>query len=141
MGERLVCVLALGVGEEDGQGWRAGGWDGGEIVGEVDETLTRHSFPGAVARDTFGGCAAPEEGAFFFGERWVWMFIGCVVVDLVYVVPRGGVEYVSVAVDFALGEDREKLIRGLKGGGAEVEAVEIAKIRLMAGGGGEGPVA
>ncbi len=32
-------------------------------------------------------------------------------------------------------------MRGLEGRGAEIEAVEIAKVRLMAGGGGEGPVA
>ena len=107
----------------------------------MDETLARHSFPGAVARDAFGSGAAPEEGVFFFGERRVWVFVCCVVVDFVDVVPWGGIEYVSVAVDFALGEDWEKLMRGLEGRGAEVEAVEVAKVWLMAGGGGERPVA
>ena len=141
VGEGLVRVLALGIGEEDGQGRRAGSWSSGEVVGQVDETLPRHAFPGASARDAFGGGAAPEEGAFFFGKRRVWMLIGCVVVDFVYVVPGGGVEYVGVAVNFALGEDGEQLTRGLKGRGAKVEAVEIAKVWLMAGGGGEGPVA
>lgn len=141
MGEGLVCVLTMGIGEEDWQGWGAGGWDGGEIVGQVDETLARHAFPGAVAGDAFGGGAAPEQGAFFFGKRRVWMFIGRVVIDFVHVVPRRGVEYVSIAVDFALGEDREELMGGLEGRGAEVEAVKVAKVRLMTWGGGEGPVA
>lgn len=141
MGEGLVCVFALGIREEDGQGRRADGWDGGEVVGEVDETLPSHTFPGAVAGDAFGGGAAPEEGVFFFGKRGVRMFVRRAVVDFVYVVPWRGVEYISVAVDFALGEDGEKPMGGLEGRGAEVEAVEIAKVRLMAGGGGEGPVA
>lgn len=141
VGEGLVGVFALGVGEEEGQGWRTGGRGGGEVVGEVDETLARHAFPGAVARDAFGSGAAPEEGVFFFGEGRVWMFVCCVVVDFVDVVPRGWIEYVSVAVDFALGEDWEELMSGLEGRGAEVEAVEVAKVRLMAGGGGEGPIA
>ncbi len=105
VGEGLVCVSALGVGEENGEGWEAGGWNGGEVVGEVDETLPRHTFPGALARDAFGGGAAPEEGAFFFGKRRVWMLIGRIVVDFVHVVPWRRVEYVSITVDFALGED------------------------------------
>lgn len=107
----------------------------------MDETLAGHSFPGAVARDAFGCGAAPEEGVFFFGEWWVWMFVRCAVVDFVDVIPRGGIEYVSVAVNFALGEDWEEPMRGFEGRRAEVEAVEVAEVRLMAGGGGERPVA
>lgn len=139
--EGLVCVFALGVGEEDGEGGGAGGWDGGEVVGEVDEALPRHAFPGAVAGDAFGGGAAPEEGAVFVGKGRIGMFDGRVVVDFVHVVPWGGVQYVGIAVDFALGEDGKELMRGFEGRGAEVEAVEIAEVRLMAGRGGEGPVA
>ncbi len=138
VGEGLVGVFAAVVGEEDGEGRGAGG---GEVVGEVDETLARHAFPGAVAGDAFGGRAAPEEGVLFVGEGGVWMVIGRVVGDLVDVVPGGGVEDIGVAVDFALGEDGEELVRGLEGGGAEVEAVEVAKVGLVAGRGGEGPVA
>lgn len=103
--------------------------------------MARHAFPGSVAGDAFGGGAAPEEGAVLFGKGWIGMFFVRVVGYLVDVVPRGGVEDVRVAVDFALGEDGEELVRGLEGRRAEVEAVEIAKVRLMAGGGGEGPVA
>lgn len=140
-GEGPVGVLALGVGEEEGEDRGAGGGGRGEVVGEVDETLPRHAFPGAVAGDAFGGGAAPEEGAFFVGKGRVGIFIGGAVGDFVNVVPRGGVEYVGVAVDFALGEDGEEPARGLEGRWTEVEAVEIAKVGLMAGGGGEGPVA
>lgn len=140
VGVFTVRVVVVG-GEEEREGWRAGGWGCGEVVGEVDEALAHHAFPGAVARDAFGGGAAPEEGVFFFSERRVWVFVGGVVGDFVDVVPRGGVEDVGVAGDFALGEDGEELMGGFEGGGAEVEAVEVAEVGLMAGGGGEGPVA
>lgn len=69
------------------------------------------------------------------------MFVCWIVGDFVDVVPRGRIKYVSVAVDFALGEDWEELMSGFEGRRAEVEAVEVAKVRLVAGGGGEGPVA
>ena len=137
-GGGVVGVFSLGAGEEDGQG---GGCGVGEVVGEVDEALARHAFPGAVAGDAFGGGAAPEEGVFFFGEGRVGVVGGWVVGDLVDVVPGGWVDDVGVAVDFALGEDGEELVGGLEGGGAEVEAVEVAEVGLMAGGAGEGPVA
>lgn len=139
--EGLVGVFAVGGGEEEREGGGAGGWGAGEVVGEVDEALARHAFPGAVAGDAFGSGAAPEEGAFLFGERRVGMLVGWVVGDFVHVVPRGGVEYVGVAVDFALGEDGEELVGGFEGCGAEVEAVQVAKVWLVAGGRGEGPIA
>lgn len=107
----------------------------------MDEALARHAFPGAVAGDAFRGGAAPEEGVFFVGEGRVWVFVGGIVGDFVHVVPGGGIEDVGVAGDFALGEDREELVGGFEGGGAEVEAVEVAEVGLMAGGGGEGPIA
>lgn len=107
----------------------------------MDEALARHAFPGTVAGDTFGGGAAPEEGVFFFGERRVWVFVGGVVGDFVDVVPGGGVENVGVAGDFALGEDGEQLVGGFEGSGAKVEAVEVTEVGLMAGGGGECPIA
>ncbi len=138
VGEGLVGIFAAVVGEEDGEGRGAGG---GEVVGEVDEALARHAFPGAVAGDAFGGCTAPEEGVLFVGEGGVRMVVGGVVGDLVDVVPGRGVEDVGVAGDFALGEDGEELVGGFEGGGAEVEAVEVAEVGLVAGRGGEGPVA
>ena len=143
-GQGAVGVFAAvvgGGGEEDGQGRGAGGRGDGEVVGEVDEALARHAFPGAVAGDAFGGRAAPEEGAVLVGEGRVRVLFGRVVGDLVDVVPRGGVEDVRVAVDFALGEDGEEPVRGLEGCGAQVEAVEVAEVGLVAGRGGEGPVA
>lgn len=106
----------------------------------MDEALSSHAFPGAVAGDSFRGGAAPEEGVFFFGEGRVWVLFVGIVGDFVDVVPRGGVEDIGVAGDFALGEDWEELMGGFEGGGAEVEAVEVAKVGLMAGAGGEGPI-
>lgn len=140
-GEEAVGVVVWG-GEEDREGGGARGGGLGEVVGEVDEALAAHAFPGAVAGDAFGGAAAPEEGVFFGGEGGVGVGgVGGGVGHFVDVVPGGGVEDVGEAGDFALREYGQELVGCLEGGGAEVEAVEVAEIGLVAGGGAEGPVA
>ena len=114
----------------DGSGERGGEQDGdggGAVIGEVDEALARHAFPGAGGGDAFGGGAAPEEGVLFVGEGrvGVWGRVGGRggVFYFVHIVPRGGVEDVGVAVGFALREDGEGVACGFEGGGGEVEAV------------------
>ena len=109
----------------------------------MDESLAGHPLPGTEAGDAFGGGAAPEEGVCFLREGGVGMVVGGVggVDDFVDVVPGGRVKDVGEAAGFALGEDGEELGGGAEGGGAEVEAVEVAEVGLVAWGGGEGPVA
>lgn len=80
--EKRVCIVCWlqGVREEDGE-WVSG------VVGEVDETLARHSFPRCISREAFG-CPASPEKAVFFGRKWkVWVGVRRLVLDLVDVIP------------------------------------------------------
>lgn len=122
-----------GVREENGE------WIGG-IVRKVDETLARHSFPSGVFGEAFG-CGAPPEKAVFFGSKGkVWVGGGRLVFDFVDVIPGRRVADVGIALGLALRKDREQRVRGFECGRAEVEAMKVGEIRLMAGGCGEGPV-
>ncbi len=115
---------------------------GGEsvVVNKVHETLARHAFPVAVAGDTFGGGAAPEERVFFFCKRGILGW-GGVVKDFIDIIPSTWVKDVCVPVGFTLGKDGEKIVRIFKGGRGEVEAMEVGEVGLVAGGGRESPIA
>lgn len=106
----------------------------------MDETLARHAFPGSFGGDAFGSRAAPEEGVVFLGEGRVWSIGRRVVFGFVHVVPCARVEDVVEAVGFALAEDGDEVVGCFEGGRAEVQAVEVGHVGLVADVGGEGPV-
>ena len=105
----------------------------GEIVGEVDGALATHSLPGAFPGNAFGGGAAPEEGIFFLRERGIWVHGGSVIEYFVDVIPWRRIEDVGVALDFALREYGQQLVRGFVGCWSKVEAMEVTKVGLVAG--------
>ena len=135
---RVFRVRAQGL---RGRGGEQHGDGSGAVGEEVDEALAGHALPGAGGGDAFGGGAAPEERVLFVREGRVRVGVAGGVLDFVHVVPGGGVEDVGVAVGFALREDGEGVVCGFEGGGGEVEAVKVGEVGLVAGRGGEGPVA
>lgn len=134
-GDGLVGVLSRhgGVREEHRSGESV-------VVCEMDKTLASHAFPVAVAGDAFGGGAAPEKGVLFFVKGRI-LSGGSIIEDFVDVVPGAGVEDVCIAVRFALGEDGEEVVGIFEGRGGEIETMEVGEVGLVAGAGGEGPIA
>lgn len=113
--------------------WEENGERMGGVVGEVNEALAGHALPRCVLGKPFGGGASPEESVFLGGERVVGIRIGWCVFYLVYIVPGRRVADIGVAVNFALGEDGEKLVRGFECARAKVEAMEMGEVGLVAG--------